>query len=401
MPTRMRWRFVAVFAATGAIAVLAVLTAIPFLHNRGVEIVFNESPEIGDEVVVHFPTGVSEQNAKSAFRIQPTVNGQLVWLAEFRELHFVPATGFDPDRSYRVTVRLRHPLVAAATISQKTYTVQTSTAMQEAYYPPTVTEGRYIDINLETMKLTLVESGKVQDVFPVAGKGNPWRTPTRQGTFTIKSKENRHWSSIYKLWMPLSMNYSGDYYVHGMPYWPNGARLTSVYSGGCIRLFDHVARAVYDWADIGTTIVVHATPHASLVAPSLLENGDIAREIGDSRVFIIKQAGGRAFKRHVLTAEFEQWYPHLQPFRIKTKLVPQGTLAAYLESRWVKLAQPGFPIYEISADGVKHLVLCGGASNCSAAWTAYGWDPDEIYSVNEQELAYYPQGNDVELRSAP
>ena len=118
------------------------------------------------------------------------------------------------------------------------------------------TEGKFIDVDLETMKLTLWENGSIVNEFPVAGKGNPAVSPTRKGLFTVKSKHNNHFSSIYHVWMPWSMNYSGGYFIHGWPYWPNGALLTSKYSGGCIRLNTDDAKKVYDFAEIGTYVLV-------------------------------------------------------------------------------------------------------------------------------------------------
>src|SRR3989344_773848 len=322
-----------IFAVLGMLLAMGVLTYLVFLPNQKVTIVYNESTFIGDEIVVQFPRWATEKAAVSAFHIAPTTRGQMVWLDDTKELHFVPEAGFDPTISYRITVTLKHPLVAAATLAQKTYTVTAPAAKNETDYPPAITEGKYIDVNFETMKLTLVENGKTHKAFPMAGKGNPWRTPTRQGTFTIRSKENLHWSTIYKLWMPYAMNYSGDYFLHGMPYWPNGARLTSIYSGGCVRLFDDVAKAVFEWSEIGTKVVVHSTPQASLVAPTHLEDGDLVRELGDPRVYLVKQVDAKRFKRHILTDKMQEWYPHLKPFFPKVKIVPQGMLADYIESR--------------------------------------------------------------------
>lgn len=119
------------------------------------------------------------------------------------------------------------------------------------------TEGKIIDVDLEEMKVTLWDSGKVVAEFPVAGKGNPTRGPTRKGLFSVQTKEANHFSSLSRVWMPWSMQYSGDYFIHGWPHWPNGTIVSSKYSAGCVRLNQGDAKEVYDFADVGTPILVH------------------------------------------------------------------------------------------------------------------------------------------------
>ncbi len=121
---------------------------------------------------------------------------------------------------------------------------------------PNSAKGKMIDVDLTAMKLTMWEDGKIVGEVPVAGQGNPKTSPTRKGFFTILSKEENHLSSISRVWMPWSMRYSGGYFIHGWPYWPNGAKLTSKYSGGCVRLFDNDVQKVFEFAEIGTAIII-------------------------------------------------------------------------------------------------------------------------------------------------
>lgn len=114
--------------------------------------------------------------------------------------------------------------------------------------------GKFIDVNLETMKATMWQDGKIIDEVPVAGTGNPITSPTRRGFFSVISKESNHFSSLSRVWMPWSVRYSGDYYLHGWPYWPNGTRLTSLYSSGCVRLKDDDAKKIFDFSEVGTLV---------------------------------------------------------------------------------------------------------------------------------------------------
>jgi lipoprotein-anchoring transpeptidase ErfK/SrfK len=118
-------------------------------------------------------------------------------------------------------------------------------------------EGKLIDVDLEEMRFTLWDNGKVIAEFPVSGKGNPARSPTRKGLFSVLTKEPNHLSSLSRVWMPWSMRYSGDFFIHEWPHWPSGALVSSQYSAGCVRLNQGDAKKVYDFADIGTPVLVH------------------------------------------------------------------------------------------------------------------------------------------------
>jgi lipoprotein-anchoring transpeptidase ErfK/SrfK len=92
-------------------------------------------------------------------------------------------------------------------------------------------------------------------------------TPTPRGTFHIASKAPRAWSSRAHLWMPWWMNFVGNgapasrFGLHELPEWPGGRKEGATHlgrpvSGGCIRLGVGPAKTLYDWAEVGTTVVV-------------------------------------------------------------------------------------------------------------------------------------------------
>jgi len=96
--------------------------------------------------------------------------------------------------------------------------------------------------------------------FPVsAGKAS---MPTPRGNFKIINKHLRPWSS-YGLWMPywLGMG-SGRFGFHELPVWPSGYRegeshLGMAVSHGCIRLGVGPAEFLYNWAEIGTPVLIY------------------------------------------------------------------------------------------------------------------------------------------------
>lgn len=92
-------------------------------------------------------------------------------------------------------------------------------------------------------------------------------TPTPKGTFQIATKQPRAWSSRAGLWMPFWMNFTGPrapvglYGIHELPEWRGGRKegashLGTPVSGGCVRLAVGAAKTLYDWAEVGTTVII-------------------------------------------------------------------------------------------------------------------------------------------------
>lgn len=358
-------------------ATSATLLLVSFLNASSTSfptITYNQTPEMGDQVVVYFPSPISGQKARSVFHIVPEVPGELQWLPDYRELHFVPLEGFDPDRTYTITVSKttfmlasllphsgeavkqiqatafpkRRKLVRLANDSTIYYitesglkrpvpntdvlfsypgnrledveiineqdlgsypdntlirllndhrvyklknrkkrwikspvvfqklgldwrTIAPVNSIEFASYPEgdpiefiksipsqvAVSEGKFIEFDLKAMRVRLFEDGAVVKEYPIAGKGNPRRSPTRKGLFSIKTKEEKHFSGISRVWMPWSMQYSGNYYIHGWPYWPGGKPIKSKYSLGCIRLYLDNAQEIFSWSEVGIPVFIH------------------------------------------------------------------------------------------------------------------------------------------------
>lgn len=115
----------------------------------------------------------------------------------------------------------------------------------------------FIEANLRTMELTLYEQGIPSTTVPILTKGKEkswWETPT--GNYKILTKSVNQFSSIGHVWMPYSMQFYGNYFIHGWPYYDDGTPVASTYSGGCIRLATEDAETVYNFTKVGTPILV-------------------------------------------------------------------------------------------------------------------------------------------------
>jgi lipoprotein-anchoring transpeptidase ErfK/SrfK len=91
-------------------------------------------------------------------------------------------------------------------------------------------------------------------------------SPTIPGTFQVLSKEEEAYASNWDLWMPHFMGIyrAGPDFtngIHGLPTLSSGARLWEGYLGrpisyGCIVIGLDEATLLYEWAELGTLVVI-------------------------------------------------------------------------------------------------------------------------------------------------
>ncbi|MDQ5957403.1 MAG: hypothetical protein QG614_378 [Patescibacteria group bacterium] len=118
-------------------------------------------------------------------------------------------------------------------------------------------KGKYIEADLQNMQINLIENNKVVNSFKIVSKGKPqsyYETPA--GEFTIKSKDKDRYSTLGDVYMPYAMQFYGNFFIHGIPYYQSGDKVSSNYSGGCIRIDDENMKKIYEFSVIGTTLIV-------------------------------------------------------------------------------------------------------------------------------------------------
>ena len=118
-------------------------------------------------------------------------------------------------------------------------------------------KGQIIIADLGLMRLSLYEDGALIKSFPVLSRGKvgtPWETPT--GKYRVKIKEKEHFSSIGGTWMPYSMQFYGNFFIHGWPTYSSGDPVPIGYSGGCIRLSTPDSKELYELTSVGTEFIV-------------------------------------------------------------------------------------------------------------------------------------------------
>jgi len=195
---------------------------------------------------------------------------------EKREFHILPQ---DPESGvrYSLVIRVRNreaseatfetlyrgsfeTLPPAPTVMARDFPTRLLDAKR--YTKPTVSVGKYIDINTETQVMVTFENGKALDAYMISSGKRGLETP--KGNYTIHNKTPRAWSKSYGLYMPywMALVSDGKFGIHELPEWPGGYKeganhLGTPVSHGCVRLGVGPAEIVYNWADIGTPVTVH------------------------------------------------------------------------------------------------------------------------------------------------
>jgi lipoprotein-anchoring transpeptidase ErfK/SrfK len=125
-----------------------------------------------------------------------------------------------------------------------------------------IKEGKYIDVNLATQIMTIFENGKIINSFLISSGKAGMDTP--KGEHQIYNKHPRPWSKKYGLYMPfwMAITSDGKFGIHELPEWPSGYKegqnhLGIPVSHGCMRLGVGSANTVYNWAEIGTPVLVY------------------------------------------------------------------------------------------------------------------------------------------------
>lgn len=116
---------------------------------------------------------------------------------------------------------------------------------------------REIIADLDLMRISVLEGPAVIAEYPILSVGRPgtfWETPA--GDYSVKTKERKHLSSIGGTWMPWSMQFYGNFFIHGWPTYKDGSDVPKGYSGGCIRLATDDAEKLYSLATMGTHVHV-------------------------------------------------------------------------------------------------------------------------------------------------
>jgi tetratricopeptide (TPR) repeat protein len=120
-----------------------------------------------------------------------------------------------------------------------------------------------IEVDVSEQRLTAWDGDTL--VYSFVSSTGKSGTPTRYGRFSIISKLPKAYGSTWDIWMP---HWMGIYWaggsengIHGLPILSSGQTLWSGHLGqrvsyGCVVLDTWAAKQLYDWAEIGTEVII-------------------------------------------------------------------------------------------------------------------------------------------------
>ncbi len=115
----------------------------------------------------------------------------------------------------------------------------------------------WIEVNLEKMILRVYNEDDVLVEYPVLRRGNPEKWGgTAAGLNKVNYKSDKWFSNTALVFMPNALNLYGKYYIHGEPFYPDGRKLITVNSGGCIQIRADQAKIIYDLVQKNSPILV-------------------------------------------------------------------------------------------------------------------------------------------------
>jgi len=194
-----------------------------------------------------------------------------------RRIELMPEKELKKGQDYTVEISLRHKIdekgqfvsVYKSNFKTKPLPLQEwskdlSLRLEQAkeFTEAKIQTGKYIDVNLKSQTMAIFEDGKLVDAFLISSGKAGMETPL--GEQKIYNKHPKAWSNRYGLYMPYwnAIVADGKVGIHELPEWPNGYKegqnhLGIAVSHGCIRLGVGPAKTVFDWAPIGTPVIVH------------------------------------------------------------------------------------------------------------------------------------------------
>jgi lipoprotein-anchoring transpeptidase ErfK/SrfK len=201
---------------------------------------------------ITFPEPVADMTlATAALSIDPPVAGHWEWSSQSR-VQFVPDTRLPILTD--VTIGVRGGPNGPRTASGGYLDNDRSTTFS-------TTDFKRMDVSLSHQTMTLFENdAAVRTIYVATGVA---AAPTPTGTFYVQYKSSQmrfrgvnpdgsHYDIPDVHWV---MPFWGDYTIHGA-YWR--ARFGAPGSDGCVSMTDADAKMLFDWAHVGTPLVIHS-----------------------------------------------------------------------------------------------------------------------------------------------
>lgn len=239
-----------------------------FLENEGIDIVFNR--ELRDYHVDFVITpsidfAIDATSDRSSFSLIPLeeLQAETVYtVLVYADLQAVDGTPPHPIDRFVFTTLPPKPETWPEDFNERL-------AAAKRFTVPRISDGKYIDVNLEAQVTTLFHDGRFVANF-IDSTGTD-EEPTPTGEFEIYNKDEYALSNMYQVYLPFWMAFTSDglYGFHDLPIWPVGheerpeggteslASIGRQASPGCVRHDTDDSQTLFEWSDIGTRVIIY------------------------------------------------------------------------------------------------------------------------------------------------
>ena len=130
------------------------------------------------------------------------------------------------------------------------------------------TSDNWIEVNLEKATLKVYNKDNILSNYSVLRRGSPEKWGgTASGLNKVNYKSDKWFSNTALVFMPNALNFYGKYYIHGEPFYPDGKKLITVNSGGCVQIKADEAKIIYDLIQKGNPVLVIDKENDNFVYP--------------------------------------------------------------------------------------------------------------------------------------
>ena len=169
-----------------------------------------------------------------------------------QELSYLPrgaAIGAWDDRTNQAVLAFQgwHGLTRDGIVGPHTTAALESAAAPE---PRSSGAGRRIEVHRDAGVVLLIDGATVVRAVHASTGGPGYETPA--GSYSVFRKEMNSWSVPYQVWLPYASYFNGGIAFHASNEVPQRP-----VSHGCVRLPVPEAAFVYDFAAVGTSVVVY------------------------------------------------------------------------------------------------------------------------------------------------
>lgn len=243
-----------------AAQIVYTLTDVPGIERVLINVEGNERAAFaGSELVLRGP--LDQDDLSAPVRLAPRaerlpagpapveVTGVQTRLAKLRYLPSDAASGTWDYRTRQAVLAFQswHGLARDGIVGPATLAALETATRPE---PSSTDGGRRIEVHRAKGVVLLVDGRDVLRVVHASTGAAGYETPT--GTYSVFRKETNSWSVPYQVWLPYASYFNGGIAFHASDEVP-----ASPVSHGCVRLSAPEAPFVYEFATVGTSVVVY------------------------------------------------------------------------------------------------------------------------------------------------